>query len=79
MPKPSQHAYAANVHPARESAWSDIFGRNATTIRQHQLLHQRTSLLPPLLQIPQLQPPPPTSDYPPPSITDITLPQPLRR
>ncbi|VDL91737.1 unnamed protein product [Schistocephalus solidus] len=38
MPKPCHRALVANVHAARESAWSDIFELNATTIPQQQLL-----------------------------------------
>ncbi|VDM06568.1 unnamed protein product, partial [Schistocephalus solidus] len=34
---PFQHAHTVNAPSARESAWSDIFGRNARTIRQFQL------------------------------------------
>ncbi|VDL93353.1 unnamed protein product [Schistocephalus solidus] len=49
MLKPSQHARAINAPSLRESAWSDKFGRNATTIRQLQLLRQ---LLPTLLRTP---------------------------
>ncbi|VDL91004.1 unnamed protein product [Schistocephalus solidus] len=51
MPRPFQHAHAVNAPSARESAWSDIFGGNAPTIRQFQLLRQ---ILPTLL----LTPPP---------------------
>ncbi|VDM02663.1 unnamed protein product [Schistocephalus solidus] len=49
MPRPCQHAHAANASPARESAWSEIFGRNAPTIRQFQFPCQ---ILPTLLQTP---------------------------
>ncbi|VDL95357.1 unnamed protein product [Schistocephalus solidus] len=43
----------------RESAWFDTFRRNTTTIRQHELLRQRISLLPTLLLTPRCRPPPP--------------------
>ncbi|VDL91613.1 unnamed protein product [Schistocephalus solidus] len=38
MPKTFQHARALIATSARESAWSEILGRNATAIRQLQLL-----------------------------------------
>ncbi|VDL99692.1 unnamed protein product, partial [Schistocephalus solidus] len=38
MPKPFQHIRAVNALSARESACSDIFGRNTPTIRKFQLL-----------------------------------------
>ncbi|VDL89589.1 unnamed protein product [Schistocephalus solidus] len=62
MPRPFQHAHAVNASSARESAWLDIFGRNAATIRQFQLLrHTLPTLLPTpphslLTSIPSLPP-----------------------
>ncbi|VDL99772.1 unnamed protein product [Schistocephalus solidus] len=49
MPRPFQHVHAFNAYSLGESAWSDIFGRNAQTIRQFQLLRQ---ILPTLLWTP---------------------------
>ncbi|VDM04603.1 unnamed protein product [Schistocephalus solidus] len=40
MPRPFQHASAVNAPSAHESAWSHIYGRNAPTIRQFQLLRE---------------------------------------
>ncbi|VDL91759.1 unnamed protein product [Schistocephalus solidus] len=52
MPKPCQRAHAVNAHAAYESAWSDIFKINGTTIPQHQPL-------PDLPQTPRRGPPQP--------------------
>ncbi|VDL98806.1 unnamed protein product [Schistocephalus solidus] len=51
MPRPFQHARAVNETTTRESAWSDIFGRNAPTIRKLQLLRQ---ILATLLRTPRV-------------------------
>ncbi|VDL96456.1 unnamed protein product [Schistocephalus solidus] len=59
MSMPSQNALAANTPLEPESVLSEIFGRNATPIRQHQPLHQQTSLLPILLRIPRRKSSPP--------------------
>uniref|UniRef100_A0A183STM9 Chromosome partitioning protein ParB n=1 Tax=Schistocephalus solidus TaxID=70667 RepID=A0A183STM9_SCHSO len=45
MPRPFQHARTVNASSARESAWSDIFGRNAPKIRQLQFLRQILPIL----------------------------------
>ncbi|VDL95164.1 unnamed protein product [Schistocephalus solidus] len=42
MPTPCQHAHTVSAPSTHESAWWDIFGRNAITIRQLQILPQRT-------------------------------------
>ncbi|VDL88747.1 unnamed protein product [Schistocephalus solidus] len=39
MPQPFQNSRAVNAPSTRDTAWLDIFGRNATTIQQLQLLH----------------------------------------
>ncbi|VDL98303.1 unnamed protein product [Schistocephalus solidus] len=71
--KPSQHARTANAPSARESAYSDAFGRNAATIRPLQLLP--TLLWRPQRLSPSYGPhpntrhliPPPSQSLPPPS------------